>query len=515
LRLVAAGSAWAAEAGASVQAGRERKLVTAAMLASMFLAALEATAVATAMPTIVSELGSVERYSWAFSAYLLTSTTTVPLYGKLADLYGRKRIFIFSVALFLAGSVLCGVAGSFAQLILFRAIQGLGAGGVMPVAITIVGDIYTLEERGRVQGLFSAVWAVASLVGPAVGGLVTDLASWRWVFYFNLPFGFVAAAMVHRYLQEEESRREHRLDIVGTVLLTGGVALFLVALQEGSTIWGWADARTLGTLAVAVVALAFFVRQELRAPEPMLPFDLFRVRLIAVASIGSIALGTLLFTLTAYVPMFVQGVLGGSASEAGATLMPMSLGWPVASTLAGWLLMRAGYRPLVLLGAITAFAGCLLLASLDAGSDRTDVMLAMLVVGAGLGFVSTPYIVAVQAAVPRSRRGVATSSQQFFRTIGGAIAVTVFGAVLNAYLLNAAGAGVSAQSALDPSLRQALDPESLGRLVLGLREGLHVIYLACAVAALAGCAVAFLFPRGSAASLAHGAAVPTPAPPEA
>jgi MFS family permease len=178
LRLVAAGSACAAEAGASVQAGRERKLVTAAMLASMFLAALEATAVATAMPTIVSELGSVERYSWAFSAYLLTSTTTVPLYGKLADLYGRKRIFIFSVVLFLTGSVLCGVSRSFAQLILFRAIQGLGAGGVMPVAITIVGDIYTLEERGRVQGLFSAVWAVASLVGPAVGGLVTDLASW-------------------------------------------------------------------------------------------------------------------------------------------------------------------------------------------------------------------------------------------------------------------------------------------------------------------------------------------------
>src|SRR5690606_37734682 len=214
--------------------------------------------------------------------------------------------------IFLAGSMLCGAATSFAQLIFFRALQGLGAGGVMPVSITIVGDIYTLEERGRVQGLFSAVWAVSSLVGPAIGGFVTDLASWRWVFYFNLPFGIVSAAMVWRYLHEEEVRRAHRLDIAGTVLLTGGVTLLLVALQEGSTAWGWTDARTIGALVGAAVALLLFFRQEQRAAEPMLPFSLFRTRVIAVASLGSVILGTLLFSLTAYVPVFVQGVLGGS-----------------------------------------------------------------------------------------------------------------------------------------------------------------------------------------------------------
>ncbi|MGH7506353.1 MAG: MFS transporter, partial [Longimicrobiales bacterium] len=232
-----------------MEPGRDRRLVTAAMLAAMFLAALEATAVATAMPTAVSELGSVTHYSWAFSAYLVTSTTTVPLFGKLADLYGRKRIFTTAVIIFLAGSTLCGLSGSFGQLIVFRAIQGLGAGGVIPVAITIIGDIYTLEERGRVQGLFSGVWAVASLVGPAVGGLVTDLASWRWVFYFNIPFGIIAALMVRTFLREKALRREHRLDVLGTVLLTGAVCLLLVATQEGSSAWGWADPRTAAALA--------------------------------------------------------------------------------------------------------------------------------------------------------------------------------------------------------------------------------------------------------------------------
>jgi EmrB/QacA subfamily drug resistance transporter len=455
------------------------------------------------MPTVVAELGNVERYSWAFSAYLLTSTTTVPLYGKLADLYGRKRVFNTAVALFLFGSMLCGVSGSFAQLILFRAIQGLGAGGVMPVSATIIGDIYPLEERGRVQGLFSAVWATASLIGPAIGGVVTDLASWRWVFLFNLPFGLIAGALVHRFLAEEQPRREHRLDLAGTALLTLGVSLLLIALQEGTTLWGWSDARTIGAFVLAAGALVVFVRQERRAPEPMLPPDLFRNRVIAVTSLGAVALGTLLFTLTAYVPVFVQGVLDGTASQAGAALMPMTLAWPVASTLAGWLLMRTGYRPLMIFGATVGVAGSLLLAGLDAGSDRGDVMLAMLVIGTGLGFVSTPYMVSVQTAVPRSRRGVATSTHQFFRTIGGAIMVALFGVVLNAYLLREAGTGASARSALDPDLRHGLAPEQLAPLVRGLREGLHAIYVACALIAAAGVVIALLFPRGSATSLAH------------
>src|SRR5690625_2175726 len=215
----------------------------------MFLAALEATAVGTAMPTVVGELGGVTRYSWVFSAFLLTSTTTVPMYGKLADLYGRKRLYVIATALFLAASALSGLSRSMEELIIFRAIQGLGAGGVMPVASTLVGDIFTLEERGRMQGLFSSVWGVASLVGPALGGVVTDLLSWRWIFYLNIPFGIVSAAMLVLLLDEERPRREHKLDIFGTVSLTLAIALLLIGLLEGSEAWGWSDPRTAALLA--------------------------------------------------------------------------------------------------------------------------------------------------------------------------------------------------------------------------------------------------------------------------
>lgn len=485
-----------------MQPGSERRWVTAAILLGMFLAALEATAVATAMPTAVSDLGSVERYSWAFSAYLLTSTTMVPMFGKLSDLYGRRTVYLGATAIFLAGSALCGAAGSMEQLILFRALQGIGAGGVMPVAITVIGDIYTLEERGRMQGLFSGVWALASVTGPALGGLLTDLLSWRWVFYINLPFGVLSAAILMLMLREESGRREHKLDIAGTFALTIGVGLLLLGVQEGSAAWGWDAWPTGAALAAAALLLVFFLRQERRAPEPMLPIDLFRQPIIGIASLGSIVIGTLLFPLAAFVPMFAQGVRGGTAAQAGAALMPMMMGWPVASTLAGFLLLRVGYRPLVLLGASSATAGGLLLALVDADSSALMLSAAVGLLGLGLGFMSTPFLVAVQTAVPWQRRGVATSSQQFFRTIGGAIAVAVLGAVLNARLA-ARGVGAVAQQALQPERRAALSAADVTRASLGLADGLQRIYVILAIVAATSIVVALLFPRGSAASLAH------------
>src|SRR6185295_4611762 len=251
---------------ATVQPGRDRQLVTVAVMLGMFLAALEATAVAAAVPTAVGTMGGVARYSWVFSAYLLTSTTTVPLYGKLADLFGRRRIYLFSVALFLLGSALSGLSASLVQLIVFRGIQGLGAGGLMPVAATVIGDIFSLEERGRMQGLFSSVWAFASLVGPLAGGLLTDALSWRWIFFINIPFGLASAWLLERHLKEEPPRREHRLDVLGTVLLTITIALLLLALIEGPEIWGWRDPKTLAALAGALAAGIGFVIQERHAP---------------------------------------------------------------------------------------------------------------------------------------------------------------------------------------------------------------------------------------------------------
>jgi len=486
-----------------VEPGRSRKLVTAALALAMFLAALEATAVGTAMPTVVAELGGVSRYSWVFSAYLLASTTTVPMFGKLADLFGRLRIITISVILFLLGAALCGTAQTFPQLILFRVIQGIGAGGVIPVAITIVGDIYNLEERGRIQGVFSGVWAISSLVGPAAGGLITDFLSWRWVFYLNLPFGVASIVMLHLFLREEEHRSSRKLDFLGTLSLTASIGLLLLALLEGTELWGWGDPRTLGMMSLSVAGLLFFLWQEKRAPDPMLPLELFQNRVIAVASAGGFLMGTVLFCAAAFVPMFTQGVLGGTAIDAGMTLAPMSIGWPIASTTSGWFLAKRGYRPFILSGAVLGILGCLLLALAEPSSGRGPVMLAMFFLGLGLGFLSTPYLLAVQNAVPRHQRGVATSSVQFFRSIGGAIAVAALGTVLNAHLASTLASGVDPNVALDPDLRAGVPPEILGNLVDSLDRGLGTIYLAMTGLALVGLAVGLFFPGGPARVHAH------------
>jgi len=490
-------------AGLNVEPGRSRKLVTAALALAMFLAALEATAVGTAMPTVVADLGGVSRYSWVFSVYLLASTTTVPMYGKLADLFGRLRIFTIAVVLFLVGAALCGMAQTFPQLILFRAIQGVGAGGVIPVAITVVGDIYSLEERGRIQGVFSGVWAISSLVGPAAGGLITDLLSWRWVFYLNLPFGIASVLMLHLFLREEERRSERRLDLVGTLSLTASIALLLLALLEGTELWGWGDVRTLGMMSCAVAGLVFFLWQEGRAPEPMLPLELFQNRVIAVASAGGFLMGTVLFCAAAFVPMYTQGVLGGTAIDAGMTLAPMSIGWPIASTTSGWLLAKRGYRPFILSGAVLGTVGCLLLAAADPASGRGPVMLAMFLLGLGMGFLSTPYLLAVQNAVPRHQRGVATSSVQFFRTIGGSIAVAALGAMLNAHLARSLVSEVDPNVALNQELRTGIPQETLSELVNALDGGLGSIYLVMAGLAVVGLGVGLLFPKGPAQAHAY------------
>jgi EmrB/QacA subfamily drug resistance transporter len=495
-----------------MQPGRDRQLVTAAIMLGMFLAALEATAVAAAVPTAVGEMGGVARYSWVFSAYLLASTTTVPLYGKLADLYGRRRIYHIAVALFLLGSALSGLAQTLEQLILFRFLQGLGAGGVTPVAVTVIGDIYTLEERGKMQGLFSAVWAFASLVGPLLGGWITDTFSWRWIFYLNVPFGVASSLLVQRYFKEEPQRSEHKLDVLGTVSLTIAVTLLLVGLIEGPEAWGWRDPRTLGVFVASIVSLAVFFWQEMRAPEPTLPLGLFKNRLIAVASVGNTLLGVLLFSITAYVPVFAQGVLGGTAVDAGTVLTPILIGWPIASTLTGRVLLKVGYRPFAIAGGVTMLIGAVMLAVVDAGTGRHQILWAMLILGFGLGFTSMPYLLGVQNAVPWNLRGVATSSVQFFRSIGGAIGVAALGALFSVRLAQA-GAGINPNTALDPALRAKASPETLAILSSALLHGLQGVFQVLAVIGLFTIAVALLFPKGTAAEHIHPERSPHPPAP--
>ncbi|HEX2224840.1 MAG TPA: DHA2 family efflux MFS transporter permease subunit [Thermoanaerobaculia bacterium] len=485
-----------------MQPGKDRQWVTAALLLGSFLSAVEATAVAAAVPTAVGEMGGVSRYSWVFSAYLLTSTTTVPMYGKLADLFGRRPVYHAAVALFLLGSALSGFATSLEQLILFRALQGLGAGGVMPVASTLVGDIYSLEERGRIQALFSGIWAASGLLGPLVGGLITDALSWRWIFFLNIPFGILSSVILQRSLQEETVRRAHRLDVLGTVSLTAGVTFLLIALTEGPEAWGWSDPRTLAFLAGSVLSLVVFFWQELRAPEPMLPLHIFRNRVISVSGMGNAIIGVMLFAVTAYVPVFAQGVLGGTAVDAGTILAPILIGWPISSVLAGRWLLRMSYRRMALGGSVLITVGTLILARSDADTTRTGVMVALFIIGFGLGFLSMPYMISVQNAVPWGLRGVATGTVQFFRTMGGAIGVAALGALFNSRLHASGGAGLDANSALDPALRAKLSPDALGQLTTALLSGLQGVFVVLFCIAVVAIGVAVIFPRGSAQSLA-------------
>lgn len=353
------------------------------------------------------------------------------------------------------------------------------------------------------QGLFSSVWGISSLIGPALGGLITDILNWRWIFYINIPFGILSAGMLVALLKEEPEPRRHRLDILGTVSLTLAITLLLIGLLEANEAWGWTDLRTVALFGGAAAWLVVFFWQERRAEEPMLPLDLFRNRIISVAGGGAVIIGTLLFAATAFVPMFAQGVLGGTAVDAGLMIAPMSIGWPLSSTVAGRLLLRVGYRPLAITGGIFAIAGTLLLAFVDASSTRAELMTAMFVTGVGMGFMSTPYLVAVQNAVPWRQRGVATSTQQFFRTIGGALTVAILGALLNTRLQATLGGEVDVNAALDPEMRAQLGPEEVETLVSSLGQALHSVYLAFLVAAILGLAIALLFPRGGASSLAH------------
>ena len=493
--------------------GRRRKtLVVLATLIGTFLAALDATVVGTAMPTIIGELGGLPLYPWAFASYLLAATVTGPVFGKLSDTYGRKPVYLAGIFLFLLGSVLAGASQSMAALIAFRTLQGLGAGAVQPVAITIVGDIFELEARARIQGLFGAVWGTSAIVGPAVGGLLTDLASWRWVFYVNVPFGLAAAVLLALTLTESFERRERKVDYIGTALLTGGLVSVLVSLlgEPGVT------AGDLALFGGGAAMLALFVFVEGRAEDPIVPPDLFRDRILSVSAFGNLALGGVLLGVSVYVPLFVQGALGGTALTAGAAVASLSIGWPVGSFIGGRMLLRTGYRATLLLGSLLVAVGSALCVPMDRGTSLAYVVVAVVVIGLGLGFSSTSYLVSVQNAVPWRRRGVATSSVVFFRTVGGSVGVAVMGALLNASLGDRYRAAVGRvaggdealarllsdpNAILQPAVRDRVPEAAYGELAGALSAALSPAFWVLLVFGVASVVAAAFFPPGAAADL--------------
>ena len=499
-------------------------IVTIALMLGMSLAALDTTIVGTALPTIVGKLGGISLYSWVFSVYLLTSTTTVPIYGKLADLYGRKPMFLFGSGLFLLGSILCGTAQTMEQLIIFRAIQGLGAGAVLPIVLTIIGDIFALKERAKVQGLFSGVWGVASVVGPALGGVIVDHFSWRWVFYINVPFGLLSCLLLALYLKENVERKKQSLDYIGTLTLTGSIVALLFAMLQGGASWAWLSLPSLGLFAMSIALLVLFLYQERRAPEPILPLTLFNNRIIAISSIGGVILGVLMFGITSYVPLFVQGVMGGTATSAGLTLGPLLLAWPIAATFSGRIVIRYGYRFTSVVGMGLATLGTGMVMLFNTGTTLPFIIVSMFIIGTGLGFCSTAFIISVQNAVPWKLRGVATATTQFFRTIGGTIGVALMGTILNAQMamrfppifthFASAAAHLPANVApsnvlLTPNVRVTLPAAFLAQLQTALAQSLFWVYMLTFALAAVGLATMFLLPGGRAEKYAYKPAAGT------
>jgi len=459
-----------------------RTWITVGLLVGTFLASIEATVVGTAMPSIADQLGGFHLFPWVFSAYLLAQTVSIPLYGKLADVLGRRGTYVGGVALFLVGSVACGLAPTMELLVAARALQGLGAGAVLPLTMTIFGDLYEVEQRTKLQGLFSLVWGVSSVVGPLAGGAIVLHWSWRWVFLINLPFGLVSLALVGLLLSEPgRARRAHRLDLAGAALLTSATLLLLVSLlpadqrPAGIAAWLW--------LALAAAAGVAFLLAERRHPEPLVPLDLFRDRVHVAANAGGVLLGVVLFGVVSYVPLYVQAVRGGTPVQAGALLIPLSLGWTLASIVAGRLVRRVGFQALVRFGAGLIAGGAL---SALAGVWLEVPLLGLLgltAYGVGMGCCISSFTVSVQERVPGNRRGIATALTQFSRTIGGSVGVALLGALLLAMVGSDPTAGGDL-AALAPAVVALLD------------RGLAAVFAAMAGAALAaGVLLILLFPR--------------------
>ncbi len=474
-------------------------LITLAILLSLFLASMEGTVVATAMPTIVSQLGGLSIYSWVFSIYMLASTTTVPIYGKLSDLYGRKRIYSISMLLFVGGSLLCGQARSMEQLIFFRALQGLGAGGVLPLAFTIIGELFSLEQRARMQGLFSGVWGVSSVVGPLIGGFLVDQVSWQWVFYINAIPGLLAVGLVLLAWQEAEKANQRRVsvDYLGALFLTLAALSLLVGLDALGTPLG------AGLLLACAAWVAALLWVERRAADPILPLGLFHDRLFNVSILHGVFVGWAMFGSISYVPLFVQGVLGTSATQAGIALTPMSLAWTISSIFGSQLLLRVGYRTLALLGTLLLCVGSALMITITPAIPQVLLMVYLSIMGVGMGLAIPAFLIAVQSTVRRQDMGIATSTIQFSRSIGGTLGVSVLGVFLTSRLsANLSAAGVNPGSV---SLDGLLDPMAAGVINGPLREALGGavanMFIIALVVALLGLAVTWFAPVGKISQL--------------
>ena len=477
-------------------APRRRRIIVGAMLVSTFMAAVEVTVISTAMPTIVGQLGGFDLFTWAFGIYLLCQAVMTPIYGRLADGYGRKRVYVGSVAVFLLGSLLCGCAWSMASLIAFRAVQGLGGGALVPMATVIISDVSAPRDRPRLLGYVSGIWGIAAIVGPLLGSFFVGTLGWPFVFWVNLPIGLLTTALVALFLDEPApAGRRAPIDLAGAGLLAAGIGAVMAALvQHGS----FGPAGLAALLTAGVLALAGFAWRERRSAAPTLPLHLWRNPLIVAGNLSGLACGMLLIGATAFLPSWVQGVLGRSALVAGVVLGVLTVAWSCASLGFSRVLNRVAYRPLALAGSVSLTLGGGGLALLRPGQAPVWVALACAFAGLGLGLHSLVFNVAVQTGVAREDRGRATSLFFFCRLIGQAMGAAAFGGVLNAGLTRAGpGAHDAVRDLVEPLRRMALAPAKLGQLTQALSGALHGVFLLAAGTAALTLLIVLLVPRGA------------------
>jgi EmrB/QacA subfamily drug resistance transporter len=421
----------------SVGLRSERGPILVALMVTTGLIAIDATILATAVPTIVADLGGFTSFPWLFSVYLLTQAVSVPIYSKLADTIGRKPVVLLGIGLFLVGSVLCGLAWSMPALIAFRALQGLGAGAVQPMAITIAGDIYSVAERAKVQGYIASVWAASAVVGPTLGGFFAEYLTWHWIFFTNVPLCLAAAWLIVRFHHESVERRRRRIDWAGGLLLTVSVSLILLALLEGGDVGGRGPLPGIGAAALGLLLLAAFVAVEQRAAEPVLPLSVFSRRLLGTTALIGVALGAVLFGVTAYVPTYLESLLGVSPLVSGLTLAMLTIGWPIAASSSGRIYLRFGFRTTVLIGSVVVLVATTALAATSGRPSLVVVGLCCFVLGLGLGLVAAPSLIAAQSSVDWGERGVVTGANMFARALGSAIGVGALGALVNGLMRGA------------------------------------------------------------------------------
>jgi MFS family permease len=468
-------------AAAKIGPRMDRRWVTAALMLVMVLASMEQTVTSTAMPTIIGSLHGLEHYSWVASIYLLACTVSMPLYGRLADALGRKRVILFAIGLFALSSMLAATARSMPELIAYRGLQGLGAGGIMPVVLTILGDIFTLEERAKIQGLFSAVWGTAALAGPALGWFLVVTLGWRSIFFVNLPFGLLGFIVLMKSYYDQERPRAVHLDLpaIGS-LAVGCMALLMLVSRLGPG--GWPLNISLALVGIAALAMFLFVASERRSTDPIMPVDLLMNRSIGPSLLGSLLLGIGFLSLDTFVPLYVQGVRGGGAGAAAWVVTPVMLTWAMSGIIAAPLVVRWGFRNVSMLGSVLivlGFSGLLVCTAMGVSKHVLAAVLAL--TGLGFGPASMSFLLSAQNAVSWQRRGIVTSSIQFFRTIGGSLGIGILGAVFNIITLpklaTLESSGVTPAKLLDPHLRSQLSPQILHSAGWMIDGGLHWVFI--------------------------------------